>query len=268
MTDNASRSRARWLLVLLALTAALFLVVASACGGDDDDDDGGDDGGATATESTDGDDSGDDAGDETPTDGGDDDDDGDAAGILEDIEDLAGSGENAAGVVTYEIATAGVSGGEWTIYTEGDNSRVDFVTDDGGFITITTPEASYTCTEGDGDGICYAGEGGLGSNPFAGLFTQYGSSEAVFSYLELFADVDVDSSSEEIAGLDANCYTASGDLAGDAGTIKWCFSDNGLLLLSQYDLESGGFEMRATAFSEDVPSDAFEPPFDVLDIGQ
>ena len=66
---------------------------------------------------------------------------------------------------------------------------------------------------------------------------------------------------------DAACFTAEGDFDGDNGTIKWCFSDDGALLLSSYDLESGLFEMEATDFSSDVPGDAFDPPYDVTDLG-
>jgi hypothetical protein len=256
----------RLLFLVLSTLAMAALLLAAACGGDDDDDD--DDGGATATEDS-GDDTGDDSGDDggaTETDDSGDGGDDDGGDAISELEDLAGAGENASGVITYTISSEGTDSSTWTVYTEGDNSRIDFGDDSGAFISITTPEATYTCTEGGGDGVCYAGEGGIGSNPFEGLFTAYGSSDSVFQYLELFTDADVESSSEELAGVDANCYTASGDFTGDAGTIKWCFAENGLLLLSSYDLDSGAFEMRATEFSEDVPDDAFEPPYDVTEI--
>ncbi len=256
MRDPAKRS---WLLLLLALIATLTLLVA-ACGGDDDggDDDGGDDGVSepTATETTDA--GGDDGGDDGGNGGGDD--------ALAELEDIAGSSEDVDGVITYTFKTTGAPEGEWTIYSQGDKSRIDIASSDGNFVSITTPEASYTCTESGGQGFCFEGEGDVGSNPFAGLFTQYGSSEAVFGYIDLFSDVDVESSSENIASMDANCFTASGDFGGDSGTIKWCFSDSGLLLLSSYDLGSGNFEMKATEASEDVPSDAFEPPYEVTEI--
>jgi len=257
----------RLLFLLLSVFATFALLLAAACGGDDDDD-GGDDGGATATDDS-GDDGGGDDGDDggaTATDDSGDDGGDDGGDAISELEDLAGAGDDAEGVITYTFTSEGSEPGTWTVYTQGDNSRIDFGDDEGAFISITTPEASYTCTESAGEGFCYEGEGGIGSNPFEGLFTAYGSSDSVFQYLELFTDADVDSSSEELAGVDANCYTASGDFTGDAGTIKWCFADNGLLLLSSYELDSGTFEMRATEFSEDVPDDAFEPPYDVTEI--
>lgn len=251
--------KSRWLILLLAMIAALTLVLA-ACGGDDDDDDSGDDGGEpTATESTDGgdDDSGDDDSGDDDASGGD----GRSA-----LEELAASGEDATGVVTYTIVTEGQPDSSWKVYSAGDKSRFDVISDDGNIISITTPEASYSCTESGGEGVCFEGEGDTGSNPFAGLFTAYGSIDAVDNYLGLYGDSNVDTSTEEIAGVDAECYAISGDLTGDEGTIKWCFSENGLLLLSSYDLDSGDFEMKATDFSQDVSDSDFEPPYDVTDI--
>lgn len=255
-----------WLFLLLAALAGLAMLFAACGGGDDDNDSGGDDTTATATATDSGDDGGDDGGDEeTPTDGGDNGDDGGDDDVLAEIENLAGEYENVTGTVTYSFSTDG-SESTWTIYSEGDKSRTDFLSEDGGFISITTPEASYTCTESAGEGFCFAGDGGVGTNPFAGLFGQYGSSDAILAYAELFSDIEIDTSSEEIAGVDASCYSASGDFGTDSGSLKWCFADNGLLLLSSYQFESGTVEMQATEFSHSVPDDAFEPPYDVTEI--
>jgi hypothetical protein len=253
-----NETKRTWFALLLTIVAALSLLVA-ACGGDDDD--GGSDTGGngdnaepTATETTD-------AGD----DGGGDDGSGDSDGRSA-LEKLAASGEQAAGVVTYTIVTEGQPDSTWKVYSDGDKSRFEVVSSDGTFISITTPDASYTCTESGGEGMCFAGEGGIGSNPFAGLFDSYGSLESVANSLDLYGDSNTDSSSESIAGVDAQCYSISGNLTGDAGTIKWCFSENGMLLLSSYDLDTGDFEMRATEFSEDVSDGDFEPPYDLTEI--
>jgi hypothetical protein len=257
-----------WRMVFLMISALALgaLILAAACGGDDDDDDGGGDDGNTSTATA----SSENGGEETgqPTDGGSEPTDGDGD-VLSDIEDFASEYENATGAVTYTLSGDELGdSGTWTIYAEGDNSRVDFEVTDGSFISITTPDATYTCTESGGSGFCFEGAGGIGENPFGGLFTAFASYDAVINYLDLFTDVDADSSSEEIAGVDANCYTLDGDFTGDEGTIKWCWSDSGLLLLASYDLDSGLFEMRATEYSEDVPGDAFDPPYDVTSFGQ
>jgi len=252
-------AKPRWLLILLALLASLTLVVA-ACGGDSDDDEDTDE---VATETEDADEGEDEEeGDSTEdADGGED---GDARSSLE---KLAASGELASGVVTYSITSEGSKDSTWTVYSDGENSRIDFGEGESAFISITTSDASYYCTAlGDGSGSCFEGEGSEGVNPFAGLFTQYGTSEAVIDYLDVYGDAEIDQSTEEIAGVDANCYATSGDLTGDAGTVEWCYAESGLLLLSSYDLDSGGFEMRATEFSEDIPDDAFEPPYEITEI--
>jgi hypothetical protein len=262
-----------WRLLFLLLTAfaMIALLLAAACGGDDDDDDSGDDNGPTATDQA-GDDDDDGGGDE-PTetdqgDGGDDDDGGDDGDDpLADLEELTGEYESVDGTISYAVTTDGEES-TWVIYQEGDNSRIDFGEGEDAFISITTPEASYTCF-GTGDGAsCIEGEGGVGTNPFAGLFTSFASAEAIEAYAALFADIDVETSNEEIAGVDGSCFSASGDFEGDAGTVKWCFSDDGVLLLALYDFESGSTEMRVTDYSGDVADGVFEPPYEVTDFGQ
>jgi hypothetical protein len=258
--------RHSWLFVLLSLLAALVLAVGVACGGDDDDDGNGEE--PTATEGN-----GDNGDEETPDEGDGDEEtpsDGDGTeDILGEIEDAASEYENATGVVTYTFSDDTGDAGTWTVYTEGQNSRVDYDAGDGDpYISITTPEATYTCFGAGDEALCYEGEGGVGSNPFAGLFSSFASSEAIFGYLDAFGGAEIDTSSQDIAGIDANCYSASGDFTGEAGTVTWCFSDSGLLLLALYDFDTGGYEMRATEYSDTVPDDAFEPPYDVSTLGQ
>ena len=262
-----TKNRPLWW-IILTLGAAILLTLAVACGDDDDDSTGDDDDGspvATTPAAGDDDDDDDAPSDDDDDDGGDDD---DVSGLLGELEDFAGDYEGATGVVTYDFISEGETL-SWTIYSDGTNSRVDVDSADGGFITITTPTESYFCSASGGTGFCFpGGEGSGDTNPYLGLFTGFASSAAIFTYLDAFSDVDVSESSENIAGVDANCYQASGDLVGDSGTLKWCFSDSGLLLLAQYDLESGDFEMRATSFSDNVPGDAFEPPYEVTNFGQ
>lgn len=260
-TKNLSKTRS-WLWMVVVAILAGMLALAAACNDDDDSGDGDGDGGdsPTATQPADGD--GDDGGD----DDGDDSGNGDGGDTLQDLSDLAANYEGATGVATYTFATDGEEA-SWVYYFDGENSRVDIQSEDGSFISITTPDASYFCTEADGEGLCFEGEGSEFTNPFLPLFDQYASSDAIFTYLDLFTDVDVDKSSEEIAGVDTDCFTASGDFGTESGTIKWCFSETGVLLLSQYDFEGESFEMRATEFSNEVPGDAFEPPYEVTSFG-
>ena len=72
--------------------------------------------------------------------------------------------------------------------------------------------------------------------------------------------IDVSRSSESIAGTDANCF--SGNDNGDVG--KFCFSDDGLMLLSENGSADGSSSsIKATSFSSDVSDSDFEPPYPV-----
>jgi hypothetical protein len=254
-----------WRALFLALSAFALgaLVLAAACGGDDDDDDDdGDSSSPTATrtsDSTDGDDD---------DDGGDDDDDSGDDDPFADLEGFTGDLESVDWFVAYTVTTDGEES-TWRIYSKGENSRYEFGDDEGSFISIVTPQASYTCSESAGEGFCFEGEGGVGGgNPFAGIFTAFASAEALQAYAGAFAGVEIDTSSENIAGVNASCFSASGDFDTDSGSIKWCFSDSGLLLLALYDFDSGVTEMRATEFRDNVPDDVFEPPYELTNFGQ
>ena len=189
------------------MLAATTLVLA-ACGGDDDDDDDSEDGSPTAEATAENDDEDTDDSEPTPDDDDEDDDD-----PFAELEEIADEYEQVDGSVTYTVTTDGEES-TWTVYTEGDNSRIDFGDEEGAFVSTTTPEASYTCRERR-EGTCFEGEGGVGGNPFAGLFTSFASVEAIEAYAALFAEIDIERSSEELAGDDAECCAASGDFEGD-----------------------------------------------------
>ncbi|HET9475910.1 MAG TPA: hypothetical protein VFP63_00315 [Dehalococcoidia bacterium] len=229
MTDHATQPRVRWLLALLALAAALFLVVASACGGDDDDDDGGDSE-PTATESTDG---GDDGGD----DGSD------------DFDSLSGDYEKFEGYVKYEAHdfSADDTLESMAIYQEGDKSRVDISSSEGLVTIIDTPDASYVCSENQCLKYPAGNTGGVGS-----LFTSFIDPTTIE---DQFGNADYDESEEEIAGLSAKCFSAQN------GEV--CFGEGGLLLRTSSDEGT----LEAVEADTDIPDDAFEPPFDVIDLG-
>lgn len=270
MTLTSNRG---WLFLLLAALAT-FALLFSACGGDDDDDDDSNEPTASADAGDDdGDDGDDDTGDdeETPADGDDDDggdDDGDDP--FGDLEDLAGDYESATGKVTYESTDEDGVTSTMTIYTdaEGNRSRFDSFSEDGGFISITTPDVSYTCSESAGEGFCIEGEGSeLGG---IGLFGIFSSPETLAAYVNALdiSGVDVETSSEEIAGTDANCFEWSGEVEGDEGSGKVCFSDSGLMLLGEFNSSTEGSSttMRATDFSNEVSDSDFEPPYEVTEI--
>ena len=266
MTDSASKSRAKWLLLLLALTAALFLVVASACGGDDDDDDGGDNG--TATPTREGADNSDDGGDNEPTatrsgsDGG-----GDSSDAAGQLAALAGEYETFEGYVKYEARDFGDAGfSSMAIYQKGDSSRIDIESADGNVILINTPDATYMCAENQCTKFPAGDDTGGFADAFAGLIDP-STIESEFG--DLGDDVEIDVSSEEIAGVDATCFSATGDLDEDAPgdeSGEVCFTEGGLLLRITFDSAGESGTLEATEADDEVPDSAFEPPFEVIDL--
>jgi len=231
---EASHSRTRWLLALLALVAALFLVVASACGGDDDEDVG--DNGATATQSSN------DGGD----DGGDDNGENDLSELTADYERFEGHVKyTASGFPEDDLLRS------MEIYQAGSNSRVDIDSDEGLVTIIDTPDASYVCSKDQCLQYPAGNTGGVGS-----LFTSFIDPATIE---DQFGDAAYDVTTEEIAGLDATCFKASGN--------EVCFGDGGLLLRVTFAEANGSGTLEAVEAGTDIPDDAFDPPFDVIDLG-
>lgn len=252
--------------MLMALAAVLVLALSAACGGGDDDDDNtGDDGGsttsATATEDTGGDDGGDESATPTEDTGGDD------GGLTdEQLSELADRYDTFRGMVTYQITggTADDALSSMTFWRSDTASRYD-ITDDTGTTTVIESDALYFCA--DESCIKYDADNSTG-NPFA-LFTSLFSAEAIQAEFGDLSGIDVEESSDTIAGLDASCFHYSGDLDPDtegdeSGEI--CFAENGMMLrLASDDAEDfGSFE--ATEVTTDISDADFEPPYPVTDL--
>ena len=235
-------TKPRWLLLLLAMLAALTLTLA-ACGGDDDDG-GGDDGGngtevPTETEDTGGDDGGDDT-------------------SAPDFGKLSSGWQDVEAKVTYDFITTDGSGTTtttMTYYNSPPNSRTDFEDESGEVTTfIQTEENSYICSPEQ----CLATPG-AGVNPFP-FFSSF-APEALEAYSGI-AGFDTDSGEEEIAGISASCFS----LEQSGTSLKWCFGDDGIMLLNSTKSEDSGFEMRAIEISTDVSDADFEPPYEVIEL--
>ena len=261
MTDRRSPT---WRLLILTLgaIALLGLVAASACTSGDDD--GGDDS----------DDSNDPAATMDDFDGGDD---GDGGGdSLAELVAFGGDYESYTGKVTYEISDfstgdgAGLTGvTTMTIYQKGGSSRLDISSADGDIIFISTPDASYLCSDG-ADCLKYSVDdetAGAAVSAFTGLFSDDAINRRIGN---IPGGLDFDVTSETIGGLDATCFKTTGDLdpsqAGDESS-EFCFSDGGLMLRLAFDSDGLTSSFEATSASEDVPDSDFDPPFPVIDLG-
>lgn len=246
---------------LIALTLTLFAGVAvfifAACGGDDDNKNS-----ATATGTSQS------TGGSTKTPGG-------AAAttqaaqastdVLSELQNLGNDIQQVTGKVSYTSTDTAADGtvttSTFTYYSKEPNSRYDSVDADGSTSTIiTTSDTTYVCTSSDQSCIAETGSGsGLGGLGAFGGFFSGAYIDALVSAAEA-QGIDVSRSDENIAGTDANCF--SGNDNGDEG--KFCFSDDGQLLLSENKSADGSSSsIVATSFSGDVPDSDFEPPYPV-----
>jgi hypothetical protein len=243
----------RLFLPALVIFALLLFV---ACGGDDETDTGGDTE-PTATERSEE----EDTPEATEESGGD-----ESGGTgTADLSALAAEYSDFTGVVKYETTGFGDdSFSSIKIYRGDGVSRVDYEGTDQTGTFITTAEGSFACAENQ----CIKLPAGQGVDPTA-AFTGFLTAEAIEeTYGDVPEGVDVEQSTEEIAGIEANCYTYSGDLddaeAGDeSGSV--CFSESGILLRLEFDAASGGGKFEAVEAEEGVSDADFEPPYPVTE---
>jgi hypothetical protein len=233
--------RSRWLLVVLFVVISSLL--AWACGGGGKEEPGA----ATAPAATSP------AG-ETP----------EAQGGGGQFGDLAGKFGKATFKVTYELtsgAGAGVTEGSMTWYKKGDNLRMDmsgeFEGQQTSAIFIIRPDKSYFCTsvpEMGEAGSCFTTSGAEGE----------GVGEIATELEKTLTDPNVDvvsTSSRNIAGEDAKCYTVrSPDIEGEA---EVCLNNEGVPLFTKETVGGEEMSLEATDFSRDVSDGDFEPPYPV-----
>ena len=233
---------------------ALLAILAAAC-------DGGGDGGGTTPQT-----------DETPAADGGDEGDGSGDGGLADLEALASvaAGEVTA-KVTYEFTSEADGEAikvEWVLVQRPPDSRFEFASTEEGeefrTIIINAGGESYLCTSAGGFETCLATDIGETEAQTAVLDPLFNVPEG----LAAAGDVDLlDTSERSIAGLDATCFTVSSDISG-LGEGEVCFSEDGLLLFLRSGTNGDGVTFEATSVSTDVTDADFEPPFDVVDLGE
>lgn len=254
-TGSGRRQSWRWLFLALGVTVGATMLLVAACGGSKDEDNS-DDSGPTATKTT--------ASSRATTDtsgsGGDS---GDAAS---DLSALAANYDDFTGVVKYETTGFGDSFTSMKIYKGENRSRIDYESDQGTGTVISTPDAFYICSEG---ACIKAPTGDTSIDPTAGLTALLSAENISALYGDIPDGVDVEKSNKEIAGVDATCYTYSGDIdeteTGDENGVI-CVSDSGLLLKMEFHTASADGAFEATEASDEVSDSDFEPPFPVTEI--
>ncbi len=195
-------------------------------------------------------------------------DDVDDVAALQDLRALAGRA--AAGLtarVTYDV-TSEADGEtfevEWVVVRRPPDSRVEFSSTGGAeatrVIIISASGNTYLCTSAGGEEICLI----TGTEAVEGQTVPL---SALFDLPQQIAEdvsavVIVDRSEREIAGLDATCFEVDSELAG-LGKGEVCFSDEGLLLFLEGEVDGASSTFEATSVSTDVTDADFEPPYEV-----
>ena len=215
-------------------------------------------------------------GDETPqagetpgADGGNGDEDGNGGG-LSDLESLAAAAtEGVVAKVTYTITTeegGETFKGEWVLVQRPPDSRIEISGSEGEMefrtIIINAGGKSYLCFAMGGEGSCLVTEeevAGAEASPLDLLFYIPGA------IAEDVEGVDIDDTSQRtIAGQDATCFTIGG--LAELGEGEICFSDRGLLLYLQSEVDGLNSTFEATSVSRDVTDADFDPPYDLLEL--
>jgi hypothetical protein len=209
---------------------------------------------------------------ETPQVGDENGDSGDDSTGLQDLGALASvaSGDVIA-KVTYQFtseADGGAINVDWVLVQRPPDSRFEFASTVEGeevrTIIINAGGESYLCTSAGGFETCLVtdiAETEAQTAPLAPLFDVPQDLAAATAGVNL-----IDMSKRSIGGLDASCFAVRSDIAG-LGEGEICFSDDGLLLLLRSDTNGDSFSFEATSVSTDVTDADFEPPFDVIDLG-
>jgi hypothetical protein len=177
--------------------------------------------------------------------------------------DLRQKFEGATFKVVYEIKSSG--GGEdlsgtMTLYKKGNNLREDIEAESGGekmsFAFITTPDTSYMCSGATQTeaATCFSAPTEAGQGP----------EQMVADMESVLTDPSVQivsTSSRNIAGENANCYTLqSPEIEGEA---EICLSDEAVPLSTTSAAQGIETTLLATDFSRDVSDSDFVPPYPV-----
>jgi hypothetical protein len=177
--------------------------------------------------------------------------------------DLAAKFANVTFKATYSISGgSGATGTQdsMTMYKKGDNLRIDMTGEIQGqqqtAIFITRPDQSYLCSDMPemGGGTCFTAPSDSGQ----------GAGDMIAGLESALTDPSVEvvsTSSRQIAGEDATCYTVRApDSEGDS---EVCLNSDAVPLFTRDT--TGGQEMsvEATSFGHDVSDSDFDPPYPV-----
>ena len=167
--------------------------------------------------------------------------------------------------ITYKITTSGAGAealsGDQTWYFKPPKARFDFSSNFGGQKTtisfFTLPEGSFYCFTAAGAGAQCFGVAGVGSPLDQNVAAQAQSSllSNPAGYGATFKE------NKTIAGQQGVCYDVKASAATTAFTAgTFCYSKDGLALLSNFSAQGSTWSMEATNVSLTVPDSDFTLP--------
>ena len=166
--------------------------------------------------------------------------------------------------VTYKLsATGGGAGlaGEQSWYFKPPKARFDFATDMGGQKTtisfFSLPEGQYYCFAGGGTSQCLSIMG-VGSPLDQNLAASF--QESLINNPDQYGGTYT--GTKTIAGLQGLCYDvkAVATVATGLSAGSFCYSKEGIALLSNFSASGSSWSMEATSVSTTVPDSDFTLP--------
>jgi len=166
---------------------------------------------------------------------------------------------------TYAMSDTDTTGSTVTLYRDPPKVRMDVSDETEGInvILISTPDEIYACSQKGGDQcLAYPPSSDVGDIDSFLSSVDPGALEAGLSGLT--GNVQIASFSEKVAGEEASCVSAEGNIGGRDSLVKFCFASNGLLLYESWADAAGTSEGTLQATDIGTVSDSdFEPPYPV-----
>lgn len=155
--------------------------------------------------------------------------------------------------------------GAVTFYVQPGRFRYDINLDEAGVsmaaTLIITQSAAFLCSSAEGVPLCMkfpADEGfqqvvsaGAGALLLSDVLEPFGASYTVET-----------AGTRQLLGIQASCFL----LKSAAANGQICLNEDGIPLLIEVQEPDGTARMEATQLSASVPDDAFEPPYQVIEI--
>lgn len=181
------------------------------------------------------------------------------------LADLLSAGKLTQYKVTYKIAASGQGAealsGDQTWYFKPPRSRFDFSSTVGGQKTsisvFSLPDGTFYCFDVPGSGAQCLSVGGVGSplDQNAAAVAQRSLADNPSQYGVTFKE------NKTIAGQQGICYDVKPAAAAGAFTAgTFCYSKDGLALLSSFTTQGATWSMEATNISLTVPDSDFTLP--------